>query len=834
MEIAEIKEKLSIETVLAHYGIKTKNNHCCCPFHDDKTPSMQIYAETNTAYCFSSNCKLHGKSIDVIDFILHKEKLTKHQAILKSKELLNYSPPKTTTMNEIFRKLREAMPQASTSKAIKYLESRNINDAKLEVGFRATGNAILPNMVDCLIFPLKDKQGNVVSLYGRSIKSKNHYYQTGRSGLYPSYPQAETTQIVLTESVIDAITINKYTTYPVLALYGTNGLTNEHVQALQTLKNLGEIIFFLDGDEAGRSAVENYAKMLHDTLEVKVSEVETPEGEDVNSLVQSHEPEILNHLIEERKPLFTSNEKQNVILETQDAKLNTENEELPIYETDVLHITILGGISLHPLDKLKVTLLVKLKTAKSATQSLRQNLDLYDDNQVEKLIVKTTERLELGTREVQIQLANLIEAIEAYRFEKLESQRLEKPQKRILSKEREAKAIKFLQREDLLSKTNDLIGKAGVVGEEKNRLLMYLVFTSRLREQPLHIISLGASGTGKTYLQEKIAELIPEDQKLEITALSENALYYFDRTELKNKLVLIEDLDGANDDKVLFAIRELQSKKRISKTIPIKDAKGNLKTVTLQVEGPISLAGTTTREKLYEDNANRSLLIYLDNSQTHRDKIMNYQRNLSAGQINRTKEAQVKEFFKDVQSVLRPIKVRNPYAPQLIIPETVFKPLRTNAHYLNFIEVITFYKQYQRKTKRDELTGEEYIETQLEDIQEANELLKEILLAKSDELTKACRDFLESIKAQLKEHKKTSFYKSEVREWLKINPHNLKYYLSQLQQYGYLEVIGGNRYKQGLEYEVVDYDNYEALNGKIITALDKTLEKVKQVANVAS
>jgi hypothetical protein len=174
-----------------------------------------------------------------------------------------------------------------------------------------------------------------------------------------------------------------------------------------------------------------------------------------------------------------------------------------------------------------------------------------------------------------------------------------------------------------------------MIGEENNRLLMYLVFTSRLREQPLHIISLGGSGTGKTYLQEKISELVPEQDKLEITILSENAFYYFDRKELKHKLVLIEDLDGAQD--VLYPLRELQSKKRISKTIPIKDNKGNMKTITLKVEGPISLAGTTTREKLYEDNSNRSLLIYLDNSKEHKERIMDYQRKLSAGKV-KTKE----------------------------------------------------------------------------------------------------------------------------------------------------------------------------------------------------
>jgi DNA primase len=63
-----------------------------------------------------------------------------------------------------------------------------------------------------------------------------------------------------------------------------------------------------------------------------------------------------------------------------------------------------------------------------------------------------------------------------------------------------------------------------------------------------------------------------------------------------------------------------------------------MKTITLKVEGPISLAGTTTRERLYEDNSNRSLLIYLDgNSKEHKESIMEYQRKLSAGKV-KTKE----------------------------------------------------------------------------------------------------------------------------------------------------------------------------------------------------
>jgi DNA primase len=68
---------------------------------------------------------------------------------------------------------------------------------------------------------------------------------------------------------------------------------------------------------------------------------------------------------------------------------------------------------------------------------------------------------------------------------------------------------------------------------------------------------LRSSGSGKTYLQEKISELIPQEEKIEITRITENALYYFKQHELEPKLILIEDLDGALS--VFYPLRELQT-----------------------------------------------------------------------------------------------------------------------------------------------------------------------------------------------------------------------------------------------------------------------------------
>ncbi len=90
MTIAQIKDHLSIMTVLAHYGLQPNGNMMLkCPWHEDKKPSMKVYVETNTVYCFAGGCDMG--SLDVIDFIMKKEEITKHKAIQKAKELCGHN-----------------------------------------------------------------------------------------------------------------------------------------------------------------------------------------------------------------------------------------------------------------------------------------------------------------------------------------------------------------------------------------------------------------------------------------------------------------------------------------------------------------------------------------------------------------------------------------------------------------------------------------------------------------------------------------------------------------------------------------------------------------------
>ncbi len=146
MEIHEIKQQLTLAQVLHYYHLKPdKQLRLNCPFHNDKTPSLQVYYKTHTAYCFSSNCKTHGKSLDVIDFIMHKENLTKREAILKAQSMISgattpIKPPteelaRIAVLTKMFTYFKNAIHNSKPAQ--EYLQSRCLDNQKTEVGYNS-------------------------------------------------------------------------------------------------------------------------------------------------------------------------------------------------------------------------------------------------------------------------------------------------------------------------------------------------------------------------------------------------------------------------------------------------------------------------------------------------------------------------------------------------------------------------------------------------------------------------------------------------------------------------------------------------------------------------
>lgn len=935
MEITEIKTQLPLSQVLDHYGLKPdKHGKMNCPFHEDKTPSFQVYWKTHTCYCFSSNCPTDGKSLDVIDFIMfmesrfagHKESLTaggstdKHNAILKAQSLITNPETPTSTvpigrqalsreefLTNMFTYFKNAV--YNSRPAADYIASRSLDHYQLEIGYnsaqfhhgkrkeetlinnslqygllRETGMISARSKDDkaynvfgkwCIVFALRNKENQVSGLYFRSTindTDKKHFYLKDRQGLYPGYPNPETMKLILTEAIIDAATllqVSELTThYSILSCYGTNGLTEEHEQAIQSLEHLEEIIFFFDGDEAGAKAVHKYTETIKQLKpSVKITSVNTPEGEDVNSLAQGHDPGILPHLVEKRNDpdfIFSVESKKTVqaaiVQETDYAKASSVKKETPskkkdpfasvnetyakesepvapptqcvldaanperiVFETEILHITIWGGIEKENLSRLRISIHVRNKNDKYKTY--RDDVNLYSHPQVKKLVQSISESLELPSPHVAQVLTELTEKLEAYRLAERNAQLVAlRPKLYEMTAEERKAAERLLRSKDLVKHTLKLISQSGLIGEQKNGLLLYFLYLSRITDEPLHAIIFGKSGSGKTYLQTKVSECLPEESVRTITSLTENTLYYSAKDFWKHKVLLIEDLEGVYN--AFLPLREFMSKQSISKLTTDKDAKGNNVQKVLTVDGPICVSGATTKEGIYEDNANRSFLIHIDESASHTDEVMEFQRKQKAGLINEAQQQEARQLLQNTQRLLQNVKVVNHYALELRIPDMVFKKLRTNMHYLRLIEIITLYHQEQREIKTG-AAGQRYIETTLTDIACANWLVKESLLRKSDELNGELRGFFESLKGKVK--REESFYAKQIRETFRMNPMRLNRYLRMLEHMGYVYQTGGNR-KNGFEYQIKAWEEYELLKSGI-NILDEHLEKLKAKMN---
>jgi len=83
-----------------------------------------------------------------------------------------------------------------------------------------------------------------------------------------------------------------------------------------------------------------------------------------------------------------------------------------------------------------------------------------------------------------------------------------KPESIVLTAARKAAAEKLLARPDLLSRVSLTLAKRGLVGEERNRRLCYLVATSRLLDRPLSAILRAARRPGSPEILDRVAELL--------------------------------------------------------------------------------------------------------------------------------------------------------------------------------------------------------------------------------------------------------------------------------------------------------------------------------------
>jgi energy-coupling factor transporter ATP-binding protein EcfA2 len=661
------------------------------------------------------------------------------------------------------------------------------------------GNEVFYN---CVVFPLYSARGSIVNLYGRNIDDDaavTHLYLPGpRTGLVNRQAVKRSQTIILTESIIDAVTLYDQGFKNVIPIYGVNGLIDDHLALMQRKVKSAYLVF--DADDAGNRAAAAVSQRLKEKA-INSYPVKLP-VKDVNIYFKRHSPEQFESLLKAANP------------ESLEQSEKVSKREQSLYkETDQGFIVGFGerqyqikGIQ-RSQTQLKVT--VKASTDVTGHRPFElTTIDLYSSRSriwFAKLCADLFEADEALARE---DIGRLLTMVEDFK-PKQKEQTIAEP----TEAEKKA-AMAFLKNPDLFEEILADLETLGVVGEKTNKIVCYLAAVSRKLEKPLSVLIQSRSSAGKSTLQNAILKLVPDEDFESYTRVTDQALFYKKEDSLVHKILAIEEDAGVGG--AAYSIRNIQSAGKITVAVTGKDpGTGKMETEDHTVNGPVAIMLTTTTSELDQETASRFMVLTIDESAKMTKAIHEKQRQARslAGLIRNTKAAAVISKHHSAQRLLRPIAVVNNYDRYLSYPSDNLITRRDHDKYLGLIDAIAYLHQYQRKTKTLNVDGRtiEYVEVTLEDIDTANKLADEILGRSLNELAAPSATLLDAVYKMVKElaqKQKTpmesvEFNRRQIREYIGWTDWQIKVHIKQLEQLEYLYVrmgARGKRYSYALNY----------------------------------
>ncbi|EMM70908.1 toprim domain protein [Leptospira weilii str. 2006001855] len=680
-------------------------------------------------------------------------------------------------------------------------------------------------------------------MYGRKVfgskdpRIPNHRYLQGKHlGIWNEEDAFEKKELVLCESLLDALTFWENGIRNVTCSYGVEGFT-EVIQERILEKQIKKIYIAYDADMAGdKGAVSVYQKLKDKGIEIY--RVLLPLGMDVNEVaVRSEEvQDTLFGLLEEsvrlteeeltpqykemsaletnvrpQEPLLTSEELSTLVeprSQTQpEVRITKEEVEVNFPERTYL---AKGLFRNYPsLETLKVTLKV--------SQGERYHVDTVDLLSYKgRMSYISTASHELREKEeiIKKELGRLLNILEEALNER-EKERNVKTEVELTPEER-AQAVQYLEDPELLSNILIDFERCGLVGERINSLVGYLASITRRTENPLAVIIQSSSSAGKSTLMDSILDFVPEEEKEKYSAMTGQSLFYMSSKNLKNKVLAISEEEGA--ERAKYALKILQSEKKISIASAMKDpATGRTVTEEYSVEGPVVIFLTTTNLEIDEELENRCLILTVNEGREQTRTILEIQRELETleGIVKKRDKDKIVMLHKNLQRILRPLVVVNPYAKEMKFPDTKLRMRRDQKKYLTLIKSIALLHQYQREKKigKDE-NGEsfEYIEVTTSDMELGSLLASKILGRTLEELTPQTKEVLFSLHEMVEtssEEQKLSksavrFTRRQARERLGMSDTRLRVHLRRLEELEYL-VVRSRGQGQLVEYELL-YD----------------------------
>lgn len=671
-----------------------------------------------------------------------------------------------------------------------------------------------------LVFPLRNKQGEIVNLFARRFKLSTpiEEYLYPLEGAYPKFPEDTTKTLYLCHNILEAASILQgdllEKSESVMALFD-GSISEKQIEAISRLKDLQDVVFLSFNPEV------SMFKSVKDTFD-KLNVVELDmSSKSVHDYLLSNQLDVLQMTIAEKI-------KESVI-ESSTAKcqkgLSESNPQKLIFQGRAARYEVIGRLPMD-LSGLRVSLRI---IGNDTGKLFRTKIDLFETSEIQHRIKQMPQSFDGNLVEVDLmQLTDLLEAYRDELYSKQVNNNLTQAAHKIeLTPLAGKQAMRFLQQPDLLNRIDKLIEAAGVIGEEESRKIAFVIASSYKMDYAMHGLIQARSGKGKSHLINTIASLMPPEDVVSLSRVSSRSLYNYGQDELMYKLVVIQDEDGL-DEESLYALRELQSAGFVNSSVTRKNYFGNLQSTIVRVNGHFATLMASTKNEIYGDNESRSILIGIDESYEQTQKIVAYGNNLRAGLIDAENADNAKHLLRNCMRLLKQKEVINPYAPYVKLPVQAKMLRRLNNQFQDFVAQITLLNQYQRE--QDEKGR---IITDKQDVIDAVNIFFTSIMFKVDDLDSSTRQVFERIKAYLLKQpkgRKHEFTRKEIREILKMKKTKTLELFNHLQDMEYIYVNSGTANK-GYHYLVSEWD--EGL-GKLREKIKQDLEEQTQNLGLAS
>jgi DNA primase catalytic core len=462
---------------------------------------------------------------------------------------------------------------------------------------------------------------------------------------------------------------------------------------------------------------------------------------------------------------------------------------------------------------LKVNVLVSGRTPRGESAFHVDTLDLYSARQRSGFTKQAAEELVVKEEVLRRDLGRVLLKLEELQDEQIKQTLAPKEEAVTISDEDRDQAMELLRDPRLLDRIVEDFALCGVVGEETNKLVGYLGVVSRHLESPLAIIVQSSSAAGKSSLMEAVLAFLPDEQRVQYSAMTGQSLFYMGEADLKHKVLAIVEEEGVHS--AAYALKLLQSEGVLTIASTGKDPNtGRHVTHQYRVEGPVMIFLTTTAIDLDEEMLNRCMVLTVNEDREQTKAIHRVQRQAQTveGLLRRQDRNAILTVHRNAQRLLKPVPVVNPYAPGLTFQDSQTRTRRDHMKYLTLIRSVALLHQHQRPPKTVEHRGRtvEYIEVALADIAMANRLAHEVLGRSLDELPPQTRRLLLAVdemvtaecERQKMERSDYRFSRRDVREATGWGDTQLKTHLHRLEELEYLLIHRGGR-GQSMVYELV-------------------------------